>query len=80
MNSLSCAFFSFRRYSGRLIFQGRVDTVVDQASVERFADRQPDAQLVMLDDEHQLKGSLELIWQRTAPFLGLQPVKGEAGL
>ena len=49
-----------------LIFQGRHDRSVDPASVERFARAQSGATLHLLDDEHQLKESLEFIWQEIA--------------
>jgi uncharacterized protein len=54
-----------------LIFQGRYDESVDPAAVERFARAQPFAILHLLDDEHQLKNSLEFIWAGTARALGL---------
>jgi pimeloyl-ACP methyl ester carboxylesterase len=52
-----------------LIFQGRHDESVSPPVVERFARAQPDAALHMLDDGHQLKNSLELIWRETSRFL-----------
>jgi pimeloyl-ACP methyl ester carboxylesterase len=54
-----------------LIFQGRYDESVQPATVERFARAQPRATLHMLDDDHQLKNSLEFIWRETAPLLAL---------
>ena len=54
-----------------LILQGRDDQVVDPVMVERFAIARPSVQLVMLDDDHQLKESLERVWSETAAFLGL---------
>jgi pimeloyl-ACP methyl ester carboxylesterase len=54
-----------------LIFQGRRDESVDPRSVERFAQAQPDATLHLVDDGHQLKDSLDLIWAETARALGL---------
>jgi pimeloyl-ACP methyl ester carboxylesterase len=54
-----------------LIFQGRNDDSVSPAVVERFAASQPDATLFLLDDGHQLKNSLEFIWEKTAAALGL---------
>jgi pimeloyl-ACP methyl ester carboxylesterase len=54
-----------------VIFQGRHDESVSPAVVERFAAAQPHATLYMLDDGHQLKNSLELIWEKTAAALGL---------
>ncbi len=55
------------------IFQGRHDTSVDPASVETWAAARPNVELHMLDDDHQLKSSLDYIWPRAAGFLGLQP-------
>jgi pimeloyl-ACP methyl ester carboxylesterase len=54
-----------------LIIQGRRDASVDPAMVERFARDRAHVELVMVDDEHQLKASIDLIWQRTESFLGL---------
>jgi pimeloyl-ACP methyl ester carboxylesterase len=52
-----------------LIFQGRQDESVSPAIVEQFAKRQKNATLHLLDDAHQLKNSLEFIWDETARFL-----------
>jgi uncharacterized protein len=54
-----------------LIFQGTKDTAVDPATVERWARARPNADLRLLDDDHQLLGSLEYLWTETARFLGL---------
>jgi pimeloyl-ACP methyl ester carboxylesterase len=54
-----------------LIFQGRQDESVDPNLVERFARQQSRATLHLLDDTHQLKNSLDLIWEETARFLEL---------
>lgn len=54
-----------------LIFQGRQDESVSPATVERFARRQPAATLHMLDDNHQLKNSLDFLWEETSRFLAL---------
>jgi len=56
-----------------VIFQGRRDESVDPRSVERFAQAQPDATLHLVDDEHQLKNSLDSIWSETSRFLSLSP-------
>jgi alpha-beta hydrolase superfamily lysophospholipase len=53
------------------IFQGRRDTAVDPETVERWARNRPNVALHLLDDDHQLHGSLETIWTATAPFLNL---------
>jgi pimeloyl-ACP methyl ester carboxylesterase len=55
-----------------LIFQGWQDESVSPEVVQRFAQRQPAATLHMLDDTHQLKNSLEFIWDKTAAFLSLK--------
>ncbi len=54
-----------------LVCHGRRDDVVDPAMVQRFAADRPHVRLVMLDDGHQLGGSLERLWAETAAFLGL---------
>ena len=54
-----------------LVFQGRRDTVVEPAMVQRFAGSRPSMTLRMLDDDHQLGSSLDLMWRETAAFLGL---------
>jgi uncharacterized protein len=54
-----------------LIVQGRRDESVDPALVERFARSRPNVTLHLVDDDHQLLGSLELIWRETSRFLGL---------
>jgi pimeloyl-ACP methyl ester carboxylesterase len=56
-----------------LIFQGRQDESVDPSSVVRFAQAQSDATLHLLDDEHQLRQSLDFIWRETARTLSLEP-------
>lgn len=55
------------------VFQGRRDTAVDPECVERWASTRPNVELHMLDDDHQLHGSLEKIWRETARFLNVQP-------
>ncbi|HEX6323215.1 MAG TPA: YqiA/YcfP family alpha/beta fold hydrolase [Vicinamibacterales bacterium] len=52
-----------------LIFQGRRDTVVDPAVVERWAAGRPNVTLVMVDDDHQLQASLDTIVEQTKAFL-----------
>jgi uncharacterized protein len=54
-----------------LIFQGRRDESVSPAIVEKFANAQPDATLRLLDDGHQLKDSLDVMWHETSRFLNL---------
>jgi uncharacterized protein len=55
------------------VFQGRRDTAVDPATVEQWARAQPNAELHMLDDDHQMIASLEIIWREASRFLGLTP-------
>lgn len=52
-----------------LIFQGRRDTAVDPAGVAAWASRRPNVELHLLDDDHQLGGSLGYIWDVTSRFL-----------
>lgn len=52
------------------VFQGRRDTVVDPATVERWSRARPNVELHMLDDDHQLLNSLEVIWAACSGFLG----------
>jgi uncharacterized protein len=53
------------------VFQGRKDTAVDPLSVERWSDSRPNVELHLLDDDHQLGGSLDCIWREMARFLAL---------
>jgi uncharacterized protein len=53
------------------VFQGRRDTAVDPETVERWAGLRPNVELHMLDDDHQLLGSLEYIWRETRRFLSV---------
>lgn len=55
------------------VFQGRADRSVDPATVERWAEARPNVELHLLDDDHQLLGSLETIWSEMARFLGVRP-------
>ena len=54
-----------------LVFQGRRDTAVSPAAVQRWAASRPNVTLHLLDDDHQLGGSMDFIWQETERFLGL---------
>ena len=54
-----------------LIFQGTRDTAVDPATVERWASARSNVTLHLLDDDHQLLSSLDLIWTESATFLGI---------
>jgi hypothetical protein len=55
------------------IFQGRYDTAVDAETVRRWAASRPNVELHMLDDDHQLHGSLDYIWTEASRFLNLRP-------
>jgi pimeloyl-ACP methyl ester carboxylesterase len=52
-----------------LVFQGRRDTVVSPAMVERWAAARPNVDLHMLDDDHQLASSLPFIWEEVVEFV-----------
>ena len=53
------------------VFQGSRDTAVSPQLVEAWAAARPNVELHMLDDDHQLLGSLEYIWDRMRNFLAL---------
>ena len=53
------------------IFQGRRDTAVDPATVEAWAAARPNVELHMLDDDHQLAGSLDYLWREIERFIFL---------
>jgi pimeloyl-ACP methyl ester carboxylesterase len=63
--------FAERVAAPTLIFQGRNDTVVEPAMVQRFAGGRPAVSLRLLDDDHLLALNLELMWGETSRFLGL---------
>jgi len=54
-----------------LIVQGTRDASVDPAMVARWAAGRPNADLRLVDDEHQLTASIDDIWRWSAEFLGL---------
>jgi pimeloyl-ACP methyl ester carboxylesterase len=51
------------------VFQGRRDTAVAPATVARWSAARPNVELHMLDDDHQLQGSLDYIWTHVERFL-----------
>ena len=53
------------------VFQGRRDTRSIRTRVERWSATRPNVELHMLDDDHQLLGSLDYIWREMARFLGV---------
>jgi hypothetical protein len=55
-----------------LIFQGRRDTAVSPAIVERWAKPRPNVELHMLDDDHQLTASLRYIWEEARRFMQIE--------
>jgi pimeloyl-ACP methyl ester carboxylesterase len=52
-----------------LAFQGRRDTAVSPAVVERWAAARPNVRLHLLDDDHQLGASMAFIWAEVEAFL-----------
>ena len=54
-----------------LILQGRGDEVVDPRMVASFARDRDHVKCVLLDDDHQLKHSLDRMWNEILVFLGL---------
>lgn len=53
-----------------LVIAGRQDETVPLADIERFVDRTPSAQLVVLDDGHGLERSYARIFEEASAFLG----------
>lgn len=51
------------------VFQGRRDSAVNPRTVEEWASSRPNIELHMLDDDHQLLGSLDSIWNEMQRFL-----------
>ena len=54
-----------------LVVQGTRDASVDPSMVVRWAAARPNADLRLVDDEHQLTASMDEIWRWSADFLGL---------
>ncbi len=54
-----------------LVFQGRQDASVDPAMVERWASARTNVDLRLVEDDHQLTASVDLIWDESRTFLGL---------
>jgi pimeloyl-ACP methyl ester carboxylesterase len=52
-----------------LVFQGRRDTAVDPATVKAWSEARPNVELHLLDDDHQLGASLDVMWDRTYQYL-----------
>ena len=53
------------------VFQGRRDTAVDPIAVEEWCRSRPNVELHLLDDDHQLLGSLDFIWREMSRFLSI---------
>jgi hypothetical protein len=56
------------------VFQGRWDTAVDPSTVQRWAAARPNVEFHMLDDDHQLGGSLDYIWSHVEKPLAYQQI------
>jgi len=54
-----------------LVFQGTRDASVDPVMVEDWTRGRPGVTLRLLDDDHQLAGSVDAIWEETRQFFGL---------
>lgn len=54
-----------------LAIAGRHDDLVPLADVEEFAKKTPSAELVVVDDGHDLAASLPIIWERMRAFLNV---------
>lgn len=61
--------FALRLEIPILIFQGTRDTVVDPEVVKRWASGRANVRLELVDDDHQLQGSLDLIAREAAAFV-----------
>jgi pimeloyl-ACP methyl ester carboxylesterase len=64
--------FDARFSQPTIIFQGMRDVTVDPAQVEAFARTRPNVTLTLLDDDHQLAGSLPRIWDDMSAFLEIR--------
>jgi pimeloyl-ACP methyl ester carboxylesterase len=65
--------FGVRGSTPTLIYQGTRDETVEPAMVERWAATRPHAALYLLDDDHQLLASLDVMWTGIRRFLGIAP-------
>ena len=54
-----------------LVFQGTRDESVNPGMVEQWAARRENVDLRLLDDDHQLTASVDLIWNECEKFFGL---------
>jgi uncharacterized protein len=53
-----------------LVFQGTQDGSVDPAMVQAWCASRPSVDLRMVDDDHQLTASMDLIWAESEAFFG----------
>jgi pimeloyl-ACP methyl ester carboxylesterase len=61
--------YACRRPLPTLVFQGRLDDVVDPEMVAAWAATRPHVDLRLLNDGHQLAASMDEIWQTSRTFL-----------
>ena len=65
--------FAVKPRQPMLIFQGRQDASVDPVMVEQWCAARPNADLRLMDDDHQLTASVDEIWRESERFFGLTP-------
>ena len=70
-DSLKHDAFDVAFHQPTLVFQGLRDASVDYRTVEQFCRSRPNVTLSLLDDDHQLIGSLPRMWESIADFLGV---------
>jgi pimeloyl-ACP methyl ester carboxylesterase len=63
--------FALQSPAETVIVYGRRDELVSPEMIERFAEGRPNVSLHPVDDDHQLHGSLDLIWRLTSRLVGL---------
>ena len=51
---------------------GELDQSVDPAAVERWAADRPLVDLRLVDDDHQLTASMDVIWEESRKLLALE--------
>ena len=63
--------FAARDTTPTLIYQGTRDLAVEAPMVERWASTRPHVTLHLVDDDHQLLASLDVMWTGVCEYLGL---------
>ena len=63
--------FAARVTTPTLVYQGTRDETVEASMVARWASTRPHVTLHLVDDGHQLLGSLDSMWADIRQFLGL---------